>query len=226
MIQQNRLASWLALMTLMAPAAFAQPDRGNCEHRDTVELSGPAAAALEVKSGAGAVEITGEPELNEFRVTATLCAANEELLDGLAVSLEGGRLRTTYPERQGSGWGFWRNHYASIHLAVRVPAATAIDLEDGSGSITVSDVGPVAVQDGSGSLRLSRTGSVRVDDRSGGLRISGARGDVVVEDGSGGLTIEDVTGDVSVEDGSGSLSIREVTGSVTLEDGSGGGEGP
>ena len=195
----------LAMTALVAPAAWAQPDPEHCEHRNTVNLSDPAGGTLEVRSGAGAVEVTGEPGLSEFRVAATLCAASQELLDGLAVSLQGGRLDTTYPERRSGGWGFWRNHYASIHLAVRVPAGTAVELEDKSGSAVISDVA-----------------RVRVDDGSGSLRISGVQGDVRVEDGSGSLTIEDVTGDVSVEDGSGSLTIREVAGSVTLEDGSGG----
>lgn len=194
----------LAMTALVAPAAGAQPDPEHCEHRNTVNLSDPAGGTLEVRSGAGAVEITGEPGLSEFRVAASLCAASEELLDGLAVSLQGGRLNTTYPERR-SGWGFWRNNYASIHLAVRVPAGTAVELEDKSGSAAISNVA-----------------RARVDDGSGSLRIRGVEGDVRVEDGSGGLTIEDVTGDVSVEDGSGSLTIRDVAGSVTLEDGSGG----
>ena len=194
----------LVMAALAAPAAWAQPDPERCEHRNAVKLSDPAGATLEVRSGSGAVEITGEPGLSEFRVTATLCAASEELLEGLAVSLRGGRLETSYPERRG-GWDFWRSHYASIHLAVRVPAGAAVELEDQSGSAAISNVA-----------------RARVDDGSGSLRIRGVRGDVRVEDGSGSLTIEDVTGDVSVEDGSGSLTIRDVGGSVTLEDGSGG----
>ena len=219
-----KMATLLAMTALVAPVAWAQPDPEHCEHRNTVELSGPAGGNLAVRSGAGGVEIEGEPGLTEFRVAATLCAASEELLEGLAVSLEGGRLDTTYPERRGGGWGFWRRHYASIHLAVRVPPETAIELEDGSGSASVADVGPVIVRDGSGSLRLDRTGPVRVEDRSGGLRIAGARGDVFVEDGSGRLRIEDVTGDVTVDDGSGDLTVHDVTGSVRLEDGSGSAE--
>jgi len=205
MTTHRKTAILLAMTALVAPAAWAQPDPEHCEHRKTVNLSDPAGGTLEVTSGAGAVEITGESGLSEFRVSATLCAASQELLDRLAVSLQGGRLRTTYPERRSGGWGFWKNNYASIHLAVRVPGDTAVELEDRSGSVAISNVA-----------------RARVDDGSGSLRIRGVRGDVRVEDGSGSLTIEDVTGDVSVEDGSGSLTIRDVAGSVTLEDGSGG----
>ena len=211
----------LCLMTavLAAPAAFAQ-DRDRCEFQDIRELSGPAAGTLAVKSGAGAVEIRGESGLEEFRVVATLCASDQERLDGLSVSLEGGRLDTRYPKQR---WGWGRN-YASIALTVRVPAATAIELEDGSGSVKVSDVGGVSVDDGSGSLEIRNArGDVRVEDGSGSLRIEDITGDVAVDDGSGSLTIRNVSGNVSVDDGSGGLDVRAVTGNVLVsDDGSGG----
>ena len=209
----------LAMTALVAPAAWAQPDPEHCEHRNTVNLSDPAGGTLEVKSGAGAVEITGEPGLSEFRVAATLCAASAELLDGLAVSLQGGRLDTTYPERRSGGWGFWRNNYASIHLAVRVPAGTAVELEDKSGSAVISDVARARVDDGSGSLRIRGVGGdVRVEDGSGGARVRGVTGNVVVtDDGSGGIEIEEVGGEVRVSDaGSGRVRVRDVEGGLTV----------
>lgn len=203
MTTPRKTAILLAMTALAAPAALAQQEPRPCKFRDTRELNAPATQILHVKSGAGPVEIHGDPELGEFLVSAILCASDQDLLDGLSVSLEGGRLETKYP--------LWRwrifagNRYASISLGVRVPAETGIALVDGSGSVRVSDVGRLTVDDGSGSLR-----------------ITGARGDVRIEDGSGSLRIEDVTGDVHVNDGSGSLTIRDVAGSVTLEDGSGG----
>ena len=192
-------ASW------SADAGWSGPwhDGGRCEHRDERELSGAAVETLRVTSGAGPVEITGEAGLDEVRVSAVLCASDEERLAGLSVTLEGDRLETRYPRT----WGSWGNNYARIALTVRVPEGTGIELADRSGSARISDVGAILVDDGSGSLR-----------------ITGARGDIRVEDGSGSLRIEDVTGDVSVEDGSGSLTIREVGGSVMLEDGSGSAE--
>lgn len=212
MIKTRRTGFWLMLLSPAAllAACAAHPvslhaegvqwEGERCEFRDVRELNAPAAGTLRIESGAGPVEIAGESGLEEFEVSAVLCASDQERLDGLAVTLEGNRLETRYPR---SGWSMGSN-YARIALAVRVPAGTAIELDDGSGTATVTDVG-----------------SVRVDDQSGSLRITGARGDIRVEDGSGSLRIEDVTGDVSVEDGSGSLTIREVAGSVMLEDGSG-----
>lgn len=212
MTKTTRTGFWLMLL---APAALVAACAGHpvhlhaagvhwdgerCEFRDVRELGAPAAGTLWIESGAGPVEIAGEAGLDEFRVSAELCASDQERLDGLGVTLEGDRLETRYPRM---GWS-WGSNYARIALTVRVPAGTAIELDDRSGAATVTDVG-----------------AVRVDDQSGSLQITGARGDIRVEDGSGSLRIEDVTGDVSVEDGSGSLTIREVAGSVMLEDGSG-----
>ena len=205
MTTRRKTAILLATAALVAPAAFAQPEPGRCEFRDARELSGPATETLEIESGAGAVEIEGDAELGEMRVSAILCASSQELLDGLDVSLANGRLETRYPAWRSRIFNFGGNRYASISLGVRVPAGTAVELEDKSGSAAISNVA-----------------RARVDDGSGSLRIRGVEGDVRVEDGSGSLTIEDVTGDVSVEDGSGSLTIRDVAGNVTLEDGSGG----
>ena len=205
MTTHRKTAILLAMTALVAPAAMAQPEPGRCEFRDARELSAPATETLEVESGAGAVEIEGDAELGEIRVSAILCASSQELLDGLDVSLANGRLETRYPAWRSRIFNFGGNRYASISLGVRVPAGTAVELEDKSGSAAISNVA-----------------GARVDDGSGSLHIRGVEGDVRVEDGSGSLTIEDVTGDVSVEDGSGGLTIRDVAGSVTLEDGSGG----
>lgn len=195
-------------------------DGDRCEQRDERELTGAAVETLRVKSGAGPVEITGEAGLDEVRVSAVLCASDEERLAGLSVTLEGDRLETTYPRMRG-GWG---NNYARIALTVRVPEGTGIDLEDKSGSAVISDVGAIRVDDGSGSLRVTRVrGDVHVEDGSGSLRIEDVTGNVAVEDGSGSLTIGDVAGSVTLEDGSGGARVRGVTGNVVVtDDGSGG----
>ena len=222
MIEIGHVGRWFLAVALAPVTALAQPDPGRCKFRDTRELSGPAAGNLEVTSGAGPVEIVGDPELGEFQVRAILCASDQERLDALSVSLEGSRLTTGYPD---SNWSLFEgNRYASISLLVQVPPPTAIELEDGSGSARVADVGGIVVDDGSGSLRITGVrGDVRVEDGSGGLRIEDVTGNVEVEDGSGSLRVARVSGNVVVDDGSGSLDIRDVAGSVLVsEDGSGG----
>ncbi len=207
-----------AILLLTLP--FVGED-SRCEVEETRELRAPASEVLRVESGAGPVEIAGEPGLGEIRVTATLCASDQERFDALDVTLDGGELRTRYPASAGWSWG--GNRYARIALSVRAPEGTGIDLEDGSGSVSIEGVGAVVVEDGSGSLRIRDTsGGVTVDDGSGGLRIEGVQGDVRVEDGAGSLSVRDVTGSVEIGDGSGSATVRDVGGDVTVgDDGSG-----
>ncbi len=190
-------------------------DGDRCESTDTVSLSESATDSLFVRSGPGAVAIRGEADLDEVLVTATLCASSQAILEDLSVTLESGRLEARVPERNG---GWWDRDYARIDLDVRVPAVSAIRLEDRSGSVRISDVGAVDIEDGSGSLTIERAAEAQVRDGSGSLEIRQIAGDVTVEDGSGGLRIEGVEGSVTVDDGSGSVRIADVGGDVRLED--------
>lgn len=226
------LAATLTAGLTAGLAAAAEGER--CRRRDTLELSGAATGSLRVESGAGAVEVVGESGRSGFRVTAELCASDPALLEGLGVSLAGGRLDTSYPS-EGLGW---QGGYARIGLTVRVPTATDIVLVDRSGRAEVSDVGQVRVEDGSGALSVRRVAGAEIEDGSGALLVEDVAGEVVVRDGSGrltlrrvgparvrdgsgGVTVEGVAGSLEVEDGSGDLDLREIAGEVTIEDTSG-----
>ena len=77
-------------------------------------------------------------------------------------------------------------------------------IEDGSGSLRISDVnGDIDIQDGSGSLEIrSVTGDVVISDGSGSVRVEGVGGTVRIDEvGSGGVTVRDVDGDLIVTDG-------------------------
>lgn len=210
-----RLA-WTAAMAIVVPAGLAAQDR--CEHRDVKTLSGPANGSLEVHAGAGELAIEGRSGISDIRVTAVLCASSRERLDELSVALDGDRLTTDYPSANGR-WS--ARNYATINLEVEVPLGADVDVEDQSGSTSVSGVGRLRIEDGSGSTTVRNAGAVTVKDGSGSLRIEDVDGDVHVEDGSGSLEIQRVGGAVEVSDGSGSLRIREVANDVEVSDGSG-----
>lgn len=92
-----------------------------------------------------------------------------------------------------------------------------IDVDDGSGTIAIDDIrGNVKIDDGSGTLSVRKVeGNVSIDDGSGTIDVAGVSGTVIVDDGSGSIRIEGVGGDVHIkDDGSGSLSIRDVKGKV------------
>ena len=181
-----------------------------------------------IDAGAGSMTVTGVPGADDITVTATIRieSRNEEKAREIIEK----RMRLTL-ERDGDtaklrselngDWGW--SEGGTIDLDVRMPAEMALKVDDGSGSIVISDVvGAVDVDDGSGSLEITTSGAVRVDDGSGSITIRAANGDVYVNDGSGTINISGVSGSVTVDDGSGSITVDDVESDFIVEgDGSG-----
>jgi DUF4097 and DUF4098 domain-containing protein YvlB len=127
---------------------------------------------------------------------------------------------------------------AKIDLTVEVPKSLDVKIDDGSGSIFVTDLasnlkildgsgsieirmtaGPISISDGSGKIELMDiTGNLEVKDGSGKINIGRVRGNVHVVDGSGSMTIKDIDGSLTVTDGSGSIEISDVTQNVFIKD--------
>lgn len=212
-----RHALWTIALAVFLPAELSA--QRQCEFRDDVQLRGTAEGSLRVEAGAGRLTVSGADRTSVILVSATLCASDRDHLEDLAVSLDGHRISTDYPNRS---WG-WGANYARIDLEIEVPAGTSVYVEDSSGDLTIYGVGDVEVKDGSGDAHIESVGSVIVEDGSGSLRIQDARGDVEVKDGSGSMTIQGVTGGVMIEDGSGSIVIESVGGSVRIDEVSSGG---
>lgn len=190
----------------------------------TASSNADAQTTLTVDAAAGKLEVTGVAGLGRVEVEARACASREEWLDDLQISLESSGadllLDTHYPDRDG-----WRggNGRSSLDLEVRLPAGMALNIDDASGSITVTGTGDLWIDDSSGSITAEKIlGSVRIDDASGSLKIGSVEGDVMLEDGSGSISITDVGGDVEVDDGSGSIRISGVGGSVVISEDGGG----
>ena len=208
----------LAPGLLLAPVELAGQSR--CEHREVKELEEPADGGLDVEAGSGRLVVAGRDGISDVRVTAVLCASSREALEDLEVTLDGGRLRTDYPDWRGR-WG--GRNYARIDLEVAVPQGMDVRVEDGSGSMALSGLGWVRVKDGSGEIRVRDATEVVVEDGSGSLQIEGVAGNVEIEDGSGSLRVREVGGDVEVSDGSGGIEIEAVGGTVRVDGmGSGG----
>lgn len=215
------VANAIALLAAMPVAA---------EHTEIIELELEAEGLdrLDIETGAGPIEITGLPEADRILVRAEIrfpdADADEAagILDQqLRLTLErgiGGAELTA--ELSQTGWRpFWGEH-PTMSLDVRVPQRFSLEVDDGSGSLTVRDVrGDIDVEDGSGSIVLTNVGgTVEVDDGSGSLAIQGAGGDVVIEDGSGSLSVRDVAGSVTVDDGSGGITVTGVEGDLRVLD--------
>ena len=197
----------------------------NCRFEAERSVTSPAGSVeeLRLRAGSGSLEVVGVEGISEIQAVGRACASHENLLSSIQLTSEmsGSTLvmETQHPDLSGIRGG---NRYARLDLRIEVPAGMAAEIQDGSGEMTLSDLGSLMVDDGSGEVMISGIrGDLTIEDGSGELEIQGVSGWVIVKDGSGGLTVEDVGSDVEIDDSSGELEIRGVGGSLTLRDSSG-----
>ena len=184
---------------------------------------------LVINAGAGGLDVVGVDDLDRIEVRATIIIPDADADDGqriiekdLEVTLERDASQVVLKsEFQGRFWGSDSN--ARVDLEVSAPSSLALLIDDGSGSMDVSNFSAdVRIDDGSGSIDVQTVGALKIDDGSGSIDISGANGDVYVNDGSGSITIDSVAGSVTIDDGSGSIRVSDVAEDlIIVDDGSG-----
>jgi len=185
---------------------------------------------LLVFAGPGSLDVSGVDGLERVEVKATIVIPDADEDDGKAIvakdltlSLEqDGEAAVLTSDFDQSFWG--GNSNGRIDLEVRAPHAIAVTIDDGSGSMDVSNFSSeVEIDDGSGSIDVRNVGSLHIEDGSGSIDVVGATGDVTIDDGSGGITVNEVGGSVIIDDGSGGIRVSDVAKDlIILEDGSGG----
>lgn len=187
--------------------------------------------SLAIEAGAGSLTVSGDPDGSEILVKATITVpgskeekARKTIDSRMTLDLrrDGDRaVISSFFENGFRGWG----DQPSIALEVTLPDQLGLDIDDGSGSVSVDGVrGDIRVDDGSGSLSMSDVGgTVTVEDGSGSVSIERAGGDVRIVDGSGSIKVAHVTGSVIIDDGSGGIIVNDVSEDLIIEDdGSGG----
>jgi DUF4097 and DUF4098 domain-containing protein YvlB len=194
----------------------------------TAELSTDGIERLEIRAGAGELQVEGESGLRSVHATGQACARSEAQLERVQIQLEreGDTLVLhALPEDDESfNPRNWFGGARKLDLTVKVPAALEVDIEDSSGSTRVANVAGAQITDGSGDLEIENLrGGLKLVDGSGEITIRGVQGSVRIEDGSGDFSLTKVVGDVIVAaDGSGAMEIIDVQGNVTVgNDGSG-----
>lgn len=175
---------------------------------------------FDIDVGAGSLDVYGEPGRTDIDVIAEIYYRDKEDIE-LSLEQDGDEAELIADFSGSGGWGGNSPH---INLTVYMPEAMMLDVNDGSGSITIQNIkGNVDVEDGSGSLEVSEiVGNVDIDDGSGSIEVSNIDGNVMVDDGSGSMHIKEVTGKVTIDDGSGSINVKNVGGLNIIDGGSGG----
>ncbi len=108
--------------------------------------------------------------------------------------------------------------YATLDLAVSVPAELPVEVTDSSGDMTLESVRVAKVLDSSGDITArGLKGDIEIGDSSGDIRIEDAAGTVRVTDSSGDVVIRGA-GDVHIPlDSSGDIDIDRVSGNVRID---------
>jgi len=204
------------------------------EKKFNLNLSAEGITMFEIDCGAGYLKVKGVEGLKQIEVDAALVTKGidgddlEEFKNkyvNLKLEQDGKKARLISEIKSGfSISSLFKHNEARIDLDVRMPKNLDLEIDDGSGSIEVSDVnGNLEVDDGSGSIEIADIkGWLKVDDGSGSIDLENIGGKVKINDGSGTIKITDVGEDVDVDDGSGTISIYNIKGSVVVDDGSGG----
>jgi len=197
------------------------------ETEKTLTLSAEGIKGLRIDCGAGGLKVAGSSSLDRIEVRALIHAegrGDDEQADFIAdhviLTLEKRGERAVLTSRIESRGSIFFSGDMGIDLVVTLPKALALDIDDGSGGMTVEDIdADVVIDDGSGGIRVDRiAGNLEIDDNSGEVQVRDVAGDVRIEDGSGEITIVKVGGSVTVYDGSGDIDIEDVGRDVIIED--------
>jgi hypothetical protein len=210
----------LTLSALIATTAHAGWfDDCHAQASRTAVQSAAGVTRVVIIARAGFLHVEGHPGTTEIRASGQACAANEAQLAGTVLSATRSgsevRIEAIVPSED-------RSFFSSspkLDFTVTLPAGIAVDIDDTSGEMTISNVGNAKVNDTSGGIDVRYvTGNLTVRDTSGGIDIEDVTGDVhIPSDTSGGIDIHGVGGSVTIdEDGSGSIEIRNVKRNVLI----------
>lgn len=193
----TRIGAAAIAALLLGACAFGEPTLQETRELDLTVAPG---SALTIEAGAGPLVVQGD-DGDSIRVEAGIYqhSANDDYR--LVLEADGADGARLVAETASAAFG--TSDY--IDLTVRVPRTLQLRIEDGSGSLQVSNL----------------AGDLDIEDESGSITIESIGGRVVIEDGSGSISIEGVGGGVRIDDGSGSIEVIEVAGTVTISDGSG-----
>lgn len=231
------LAACALLVTPLSAGIFDDED---CRHTAARKVASAAAGVSRVviHAEAGSLTVAGTPGVTQVVAGGTACTSDGDLIERMTLSMRrtGSDLHVTaqIPDKA-VFFGFFE---AKLDFAVSVPTGLAVVIDDESGWIKASGLGPTVIEDDSGSIELrnvrgnvsiddasgsidvdSVIGNVRIDDDSGEIVVRNVNGDVVIEDDSGSITVDRVEKSVRIaEDDSGSISVRNVKGDVLIDD--------
>ena len=201
----------------------------DCDHRARrsaqVDLAGVTHVVVIAK--AGSLRVEGRDGLRAATASGEACTSDEDLLRDITLTATRSGSTATIEAHvpHSTSSFFFGGGSSALDFTVNLPPNVAVDIDDTSGAMTVTNVGPCSIDDTSGEIDVRHVhGDLSIRDTSGAIYVDDVSGSVrIPRDSSGEIDIRRVAGDVRIdEDSSGAVTIREVKRNVAIgEKGSG-----
>lgn len=213
-------AAFAALGLLLASGSSAATVR---EQQFDLPTSG--IKTLRIRADDGKLTITGNEDLTEVRVHATIRVrasfSDKEFSKFLDASIQLALTRHGRAAELDSTISAMSiaDYNTRIDLVVEMPRELNLVVIDGQGVLEISGVhGEVEVNDGSGKLILKNIrGDVTIIDEAGSMEISQITGDVQIRDRTGSVRAENIDGMLFLSKRSGPVSIDGLSGDLVIE---------
>lgn len=194
--------------------------------------------AVSVRLGAGDVLVTAADATDAVVDLQPARPGDEDALDVIArtrvMYRRDASLRIAIPH----GRGIVRRE-PPIEVRVTVPAGSsvevgvgsadvrlegrfgAVNLESGSGDVSVDSCGDARVRSGSGDVRIDDAGAASVKSGSGNIGVRRASSDIDLQGASGDIRVEDVGANARLSSSSGDIELGSVRGRIGAKSASG-----
>lgn len=218
---------YLTLLVGLGLASTATAD--DCAHRAerNLDVAAGALATLDLRTGAGDLDVRGSAGLDRIEVRGIACASDADLLSSIQLShrTEGDRalVATEIPQIEDTSW--FGSTYARLDLEIRVPARMLLEARDSSGDFDLRGIAGASITDSSGDLEIEEiAGDLRLTDTSGDIEVRALGGSLhIASDSSGDLEADGVGGNVAIDsDSSGDIVLQQVRGDAHVRQDSSG----
>lgn len=201
------------LLLSFSVVSFAQTESSNkvakiYQNVKVIEIDAKFASTVIIGSDRTDVDFVGEISGDNSDNDITI----KHSLNGSTLSIE----------VEDDSWFFSGNN--SCNLTLIVPKNIHLDIESGSGEITVRNINDqdADFSSGSGNLHLSElTGSGECTTGSGSIKLSSSNGKFECHSGSGDVRVDILNGEIEIGTGSGSIKLSKIKGKVEASSGSG-----
>jgi hypothetical protein len=162
----------------------------------------------------------------DIKVSASDANEAKSLADNIAILVDPSSsllsIRTRYPERNSSFFGF-RNTSYSVRYTITVPETAPLEIRNSFGAVDVSGMkSNCDVKTSHGNLNFrDSSGTQRVENSFASIQVTDNRGDITVENSNASVNVSDIRGAASIRNRFGSINVAGVSNAVAITNSNG-----